>query len=103
MTLIITYGQLMTKKRYTKKKKKPVTDFPYEEIKTSISWFDAQSNTGWLTHDKMKKLKPAESKTKGWIFQQTDDYITNFGTYSIDPDSKEIEFGEVICIPKNWV
>ena len=55
----------MTKKRYTKKKKKPVTDFPYEEIKTSISWFDAQSNTGWLTHDKMKKLKPAESKTKG--------------------------------------
>ena len=52
MTLIIIYGQLMTKKRYTKKKKKPVTDFPYEEIKTSISWFDAQSNTGWLTHEK---------------------------------------------------
>ena len=93
----------MIKKRYTKKKKKPVINFPYEEIKTSISWFDALSNTGWLTHDKMKKIKPAESKTKGWIFEENDDYITIFGTYSQDPDTKEIEFGEVVCIPKNWV
>ena len=92
----------MTKRRYINKRK-PNKDFPYKPIPKHLLWQDAQSHTGWLSKNQMDKLRPAQSKTKGWIFEENDDYITIFGTYSQDPDSKEIEFGEVICIPKNWV
>ncbi len=51
----------------------------------------------------MVKLRPAHSKTKGWIYEETQDYIKTFGTYSIDSEDESIEFGEVICIPKNWI
>ncbi len=93
----------MTQRRYTKKKKKPVTEFPYKPIKDKLTWHDAQSDTGWKSKDSMDKLRPAISKTKGWIYEETDEYIKTFGTYSIDPETKEIEFGEVLCIPKNWI
>ena len=36
------------------------------------------------------------SKTKGWIYKETDDYITTFGTYSKDENDNIIEFGEVL-------
>lgn len=91
----------MVKRRYTKKKKIN-SDFPYAPIKDKLVWNDAQSDTGWLTLDQMNKIKPAVSKTKGWIYKETDDYIITFGTYSIDTDGS-IEFGEVLCIPKNWI
>ena len=51
----------------------------------------------------MDKLKPAVSKTKGWIYKETDEYIITFGTYSTDINDNIIEFGEVLCIPKNWI
>jgi hypothetical protein len=51
----------------------------------------------------MDKLKPAVSKTKGWIYKETDEYIITFGTYSKDSDDNVIEFGEVLCIPKHWI
>ncbi len=92
----------MVKRRYIKKKK-PNPDFPYKPIKDTLNWRDAQSHTGWLNFEQMKKLRPALSKSKGWIFEETDDHIKIFGTYSKDPDDKSIEFGEVICIPKNWI
>ena len=51
----------------------------------------------------MDKLRPAVSKTKGWIYKETDEYIITFGTYSTDINDNIIEFGEVLCIPKNWI
>ena len=48
----------------------------------------------------MDKLRPAVSKTKGWIYKETDEYIITFGTYSTDINDNIIEFGEVLCIPK---
>ena len=51
----------------------------------------------------MEKFRPAVSKTKGWIYKETDDYITTFGTDSKDENDNIIEFGEVLCIPKNWI
>ena len=87
----------MTNAHFTK------LDFPYKPIKDTLDWKDAQSQTGWLTFDQMKKLTPALSKTKGWVFEENDDFIKVFATYSIDHIDKTIEFGEVVCIPKNWV
>ena len=98
----VFYGVRMTKRRYINKRK-PNKDFPYKPIKDKLTWHDAQSDTGWKSKDSMDKLRPAISKTKGWIYEETDEYIKTFGTYSIDPETKEIEFGEVLCIPKNWI
>ena len=60
----------MAKRRYIKKQK-PNPEFPYKPIKDTLNWKDAQSQTGWLTFDQMKKLTPALAKTKGWIFEET--------------------------------
>jgi hypothetical protein len=51
----------------------------------------------------MKKHDVAVCHTQGWVFEETDNYIKIFGTYSIDEDSASIEFGEVIAIPKGWI
>ena len=92
----------MSQRRYIKKKKR-LKDFPYKSIKGHLTWHDAQSETGWLSVEQIEKLKPAMSKTKGWIYEETEDYIKTFGTYSIDEEDKSIEFGEILCIPKNWI
>jgi hypothetical protein len=41
--------------------------------------------------------------TQGWVFEENDNWIKVFGTYSIDEDEETIEFGEVIAIPKGWI
>ena len=92
----------MAQRRYIKKKKIQ-KDFPYKPIKNHIKWYDAQSETGWIGLADMDKLKPAVSKTRGWIYKETDEYIITFGTYSTDINDNIIEFGEVLCIPKNWI
>jgi hypothetical protein len=92
----------MVQRRYIKKKKLN-KDFPYKSIKDKLIWYDAQSETGWCSKEQLDKLKPAISKTKGWIYKETDEYIITFGTYSKDSEDNIIEFGEVLCIPKHWV
>jgi hypothetical protein len=88
----------------TFKKKKRLKDFPYKTyLKVILHGTDAQSETGWLSVEQIEKLKPAMSKTKGWIYKETDEYIITFGTYSTDANDNIIEFGEVLCVPKNWI
>ena len=47
MNLILTFGQLMTKKRYTKKKKSvkdpDTNDIPYTKVR--VEWVDALSDS----------------------------------------------------------
>ena len=51
----------------------------------------------------MDAARPANCVTSDfWVYKDTDDYITLFGTYSHD-EKGEIEFGEVITIPKQWI
>jgi Ca2+-binding EF-hand superfamily protein len=51
----------------------------------------------------MDAAVPAVCKTgEFWIYKDTKDFITLFGTYSEDKDGT-IEFGEVITIPKKWI
>jgi len=90
----------MARKRSTKPKKSKV-EFPYREV--SLTWIDANSDTGWLTLDQMKRHTVAVCHTQGWVFEENDNWIKVFGTYSIDEDEETIEFGEVIAIPKGWI
>ena len=59
---------------------KEIQRFPYKPIKNHIKWYDAQSETGWIGLADMDKLRPAVSKTKGWIYKETDEY--NYIQYS---------------------
>mgnify|MGYP000564882938 CR=1 FL=1 len=57
----------------------------------------------WLSAAQVDAAEPAKCVTgEFWVFKDTDAYITLFGTYSYD-EKGEIEFGEVITIPKKWV
>jgi hypothetical protein len=83
--------------------KKLATKFPYKEISRTLVWYDANSKTGWIDIKEFKELSPSLCYTRGWIFEETKDYIKTFSTYSIDPEDNSIEFGEILCIPKSWL
>ena len=89
------------RKHLTKHRSK--TPFKYKKLKKDLHWLDAISQTGWLSVNDMDKIKPSNAVSSSmWIYKNTKEYITLFGTYSYDEKS-EIEFGEVITIPKKWV
>ena len=65
----------MAQRRYIKKKKVQ-KDFPYKPIKNHLTWYDAQSETGWISLEDIEKLKPAISTGEFWIYKETDAFIT---------------------------
>ncbi len=83
--------------------KKPYIKFPYKKIKGTLSWYDANSKTGWIDSKEFKQMTPSICHTSGWIFEDTKTYIKVFSTYSIDAEDNSIEFGEILCIPKIWL
>lgn len=88
-------------RRLTKDKNK--VKFNFKKLKKPLKWLDCVSQTGWLTASQMDAATPAKCLTgEFWIYKDTDAYITLFGTYSYDDDGN-IEFGEVITIPKQWI
>lgn len=85
------------------KTKKDKQTFDYKKLDKELVWFDATSQTGWCSLEDMENAKPAVANTSNmWIFKETKEYITLFGTYSYDEQGK-IEFGEIITIPKRWM
>jgi len=77
--------------------------FNYKKLKKDLHWLDAVSQTGWLSSLEMKNVNPANAVSGSmWIYKDTKDYITLFGTYSYD-EKGELEFGEVLTIPKKWM
>ena len=77
--------------------------FKYKKLNKPIKWRDCVSQTGWLTAAEIEAAVPAKCITGDfWIYKDTDDFITLFGTYSYD-EKGAIEFGEVITIPKQWI
>ena len=86
-----------TKTQRSKKK------FNYKKLKKPIKWLDCVSQTGWISEKDIEDARPSICTTGDfWVYKDTSEYITLFGTYSKDEDGK-IEFGEVITIPKKWV
>ena len=77
--------------------------FNYKKLKKPIKWLDCVSQTGWISEKDIEDARPSTCITSDfWVYKDTPEYITLFGTYSKDEDGK-IEFGEVITIPKKWV
>ena len=86
-------------KKLTKVKNK----FKYKKLKKDLHWLDAISDTGWVTQSDMDEQEPAKAvSSQMWIYKETKTYITLFGTYSYDKKGN-LEFGEVITIPKVWM
>tara|TARA_R100000963_G_C4602203_1_gene75502 strand:- start:453 stop:725 length:273 start_codon:yes stop_codon:yes gene_type:complete len=89
-------------KRHSKIKHQ-VSKFKYKKLKKPIKWLDCVSQTGWISEKDIEASKPANCITGDfWVFKDTDEFITLFGTYSYD-EKGEMEFGEVITIPKQWI
>jgi hypothetical protein len=78
-----------------KKHIKDKVNSKYKRLKKPLKWLDCVSQTGWLSIKQMDNAKPA-------LYKETDAFITLFGTYSED-ENGEIEYGEVITIPKHWI
>ena len=77
--------------------------FNYKKLKKPIKWLDCVSQTGWISEKDIEDSRPSTCITSDfWVYKDTPEYITLYGTYSKDEDGK-IEFGEVITIPKKWV
>ena len=75
----------------------------FRKLKKDLHWLDAVSDTGWLSKEEMDKMKPAEAVCcQMYVYKEDKDSITLFANYNIDPDGN-IEYGEVICIPKKWM
>lgn len=74
----------------------------YKKLKKPIKWLDCVGQTGWLSSKEMDEAKPADCVTgEFWIYKDTKTFITLFGTYVYIDD--EIQFGDVITIPKHWI
>ena len=77
--------------------------FNFKKLNKPIKWLDCVSQTGWISEKDIDDARPANCITGDfWVYSDTPEYITLFGTYSYD-EKGEIEFGEVITIPKKWV
>ena len=104
MNLINTYGQRMTKKRYTKKKKSikdsDTNDIPYTKVR--VNWVDALSDSAWATEKEFKNMKLATPVNEGWIFHKDRKAIKLFASYDKE-DYCTITFGDRTMIPKSWV
>ena len=104
MNLISTFGRLMTKKRYTKKKKSikdpDTNDIPYTKVR--VEWVDALSDSAWATEKEFKNMKLANPVNEGWIFHKDRKSIKLFASYDKEDDGT-ITFGDRTMIPKSWV
>ena len=98
-----TYGQLMTRKRYTKKKKSikdiNTNDIPYQKVR--VEWVDCVSDSAWASEKDFHKMKMATPVNEGWIFSKDKHSIKLFAAYDKDEDG--ITFGDRTMIPKSWI
>jgi hypothetical protein len=86
-----------------KKHTKKIHKFKYKKLKKPIKWLDCVGQTGWLSSKEMDEAKPVDCVTaEFWIYKDTKTFITVFGTY-LYLDDGEIQFGDVITIPKHWI
>ena len=79
-----------------------MTSIKYEKV--IVVWQDINScNSAWNTEQDLKDLKPAMCTTIGYLYEDNDNYIKTFATYSIDPATEELDVGDAIVIPKGVI
>ena len=76
-----------------------INDYPLVEVK----WFDAVSDSSWLSIDKAVAAKPAIPRSLGYKLIQTRKKITIFTDYIIDDEDGSLTVGNVTTIPAAWV
>ena len=77
---------------------------PIQYEKVIVVWQDINScSDAWNTEDQLKDLKPAMCTTIGYLYEDNDNYIKTFATYSIDPLTEEIDVGDAIVIPRGVI
>ena len=79
-----------------------MTSIKYEKV--IVVWQDINScNSAWNTEQDLKDLKPAMCTTIGYLYEDNDNYIKTFATYSIDPTTEELDVGDAIVIPRGVI
>jgi hypothetical protein len=74
----------------------------YEKV--IVVWQDINScNSAWNSEEDLKELKPAMCTTIGYLYEENDNYIKTFATYSIDPSTDDLDVGDAIVIPKGVI
>ena len=77
---------------------------PINFDKVIISWLDINScDNAWNTEEDLKDLKPAICTTIGYLYEDNDNFIKTFATYSIDPLTDDMDVGDAIVIPKGVI
>jgi hypothetical protein len=72
--------------------------------KVIVVWQDINScTTAWNTEQDLKDLQPAMCTTIGYLYEDNDNYIKTFATYSIDPITNEMDVGDAVVIPKGVI
>jgi hypothetical protein len=72
--------------------------FKYVEIE----WTDANSGTGWETHDKLAKIIPV--LTRGWLVYEDVYQVVVAGTWSPDQgENGKEQYNQTIAIPMGMV
>ena len=74
----------------------------YEKV--IVVWQDINScDSAWNSEEDLKDLKPAMCTTIGYLYEDNDNYIKTFATYSIDPLTDDMDVGDAIVIPKGVI
>jgi len=74
----------------------------YEKV--IVVWQDINScDSAWNNEEDLKDLKPAMCTTIGYLYEDNDNYIKTFATYSIDPLTEDMDVGDAIVIPKGVI
>lgn len=64
-----------------------------------VTWLDAIGDDGWLSLEKLKKEKPHEHNSVGYVAHETKEFIT----ISMSYDKEEETMGAWLLIPKAYI
>lgn len=67
--------------------------------KVQITWIDAIGDDGWVSLEDIKKEKPTEHHSVGFLCHETDEFMT----ISMSYDETEDNMGAWLLIPKPYI
>ena len=76
-------------------------DIPFSKYR--IEWVDSLSDSVLADDREFIKMKIANPINEGWVFSKDKDSVKIFASYDLDPNTKEITFGDRTMIPTSWV
>lgn len=68
-----------------------------------IRWLDTYALPQWSSESEVSDVKPKVCETVGWLYKETESYVTVVGTLTERPDIFEDKYADVNCIPKGVI